>query len=293
MPGEISRRALAEVVARADLERELPDLYVEGAVETDLYRHLFMRSGDTDVRVYEISTVDVSAERLPPSEFSGGNRSRVVALASALNAAAIPARSRVACVIDSDLEEFVPELSANPFLLRTDGASIEWYCVSRSVLDKFLRVVCHLELTDAGAFRASLIELATRLTESRLASIRLGWRTARPALARSLVLAGAGRVALDIEDFVGRFLSRAGKTQDRSRFDEELRAVGTIDENAVPHACRGTDLLEVILWYVRKRRAKRVFQDELQLGRVLLGCLDADEFEGSPLMKSIRTRIRR
>lgn len=137
MENEI-RRTLDELVARYVLEPDLRDIYVEGKTDK-LFLEWFLRNrGIEDIAVYEIETVDISAERLFELQLKDNNRSRVITLALYLQDKFPKTTPHVICIADKDFDWLFDITYQCNLLFFTDYSCLEMYLFNETVLNKFL-----------------------------------------------------------------------------------------------------------------------------------------------------------
>ncbi|MBO1067620.1 MULTISPECIES: DUF4435 domain-containing protein [Nostocales] len=172
MENEI-RRTLDELVARYELEPDLRDIYVEGKTDK-LFLEWFLRnrgiediavyeietvdiSADKlfepqlkdnkwflinrsieDIAVYEIETVDISAERLFELQLKDNNRSRVITLALYLQDKFPETTPHVICIADKDFDWLFDITYQCDLLFFTDYSCLEMYLFNETVLNKVL-----------------------------------------------------------------------------------------------------------------------------------------------------------
>ena len=142
---ELPRRTIEELQARYDYEPTIRDIYVEGFFDVDVIRWFLDCIQPTDVEVYPIETVDIPNDL--PDGFSpkGGNRTRVIRLANALENT-VP-EGRVVCIVDSDFDLIATALGSSGLanrlrhLFRTDVTAMELYLFSTTSVAKLIRIV--------------------------------------------------------------------------------------------------------------------------------------------------------
>ena len=139
MENEI-RRTLDELVARYELEPDLRDIYVEGKTDK-LFLEWFLRNrGIQNIVVYEIETVDISAEKLFELQLKDNNRSRVITLALYLQDKFPETTPHVICIADKDFDWLFDITYQCDLLFFTDYSCLEMYLFNELQLDniKFL-----------------------------------------------------------------------------------------------------------------------------------------------------------
>ena len=89
------RRTIDELLTRYEFEPSLKDIYVEGIKDKTIIEEVLFQNGITDVSVFDISSIHIENKNI-----KGGNRARVIELASILSEKL--ENTNVVCVIDND-----------------------------------------------------------------------------------------------------------------------------------------------------------------------------------------------
>ncbi len=105
----LPRRTIDELVARYELEPELRDIYVEGHLDRSIIDWFLSRKNISDVKVYEIDTIEVPAELVEEKSVATGNKGRVIALCCELQDR-IRRTLSVMCVIDRDFDHILDNI---------------------------------------------------------------------------------------------------------------------------------------------------------------------------------------
>jgi hypothetical protein len=108
---------------------------------------------------------------------------------------------------------------------------------------------------------------------------------------RSLSLK-VGRVALDLSDYLKRYLNKNAAAESKSEFLKEYE----LREPQLLRDCRfqiqGHDYVALLSWYIHKHRGfSRIDQDTL--GRELFSCLELEDLVKEPLFQSLINRLGR
>ena len=162
---ELPRRTIEELQAIYDNEPLIRDIYVESFFDVDLVRWFLDCIRVKTVDVYAIETVDIPSDLPDGFDPAGGNRTRVIRLANALEESV--QEGRVICIIDSDFERIAavlhPTKTTPPLrlLMHTDVTAMEMYLFSITSIAKLVRLVARNHesdpaelLTDIGRVRS-------------------------------------------------------------------------------------------------------------------------------------------
>src|SRR5208283_3928419 len=103
--GKEERRTIEELIARYELEPELCDIYVEGALDASVIDSYLHRHSRSRYAIYEISSVHIDAGSVEACKLSVNNKGRVVYLAIRFEQALDIAM--VLCIVDSDCDKLL------------------------------------------------------------------------------------------------------------------------------------------------------------------------------------------
>lgn len=267
------RRTTSELAAMYSLEPGLKDVYVEGTVDTELMRWFFASHGKDDINVYAIDVIDIPDALLQTHGLkSGSNRSRVLALAAEL-AASVPHNTKVACIADRDVEEYLPSGVTSPFLSLTDYNSLDLYTFTVPTLQKFMSLVLAGFALSPSALIGECAPVLEEVYLMRLANQALSWGMEWVDFTKYVSVRGG--VAFAKENFVKAYLLKSRKWSRRLEFEEKVAELRAQLNPDIRRRIRGHDLVQLLHCVVRKLKPKRRFGDACTLQGAITGCLEA------------------
>jgi len=295
MENEI-RRTLDELVARYELEPDLRDIYVEGKTDK-LFLEWFLRNrGIQDIFVYEIETVDISAERLFELQLKDNNRSRVITLALYLQDKFPETTPHVICIADKDFDWLFDITYQCDLLFFTDYSCLEMYLFNKTVLNKVLLLSLRIsELTainilnqlskvleDLFLIRAAKESLNINITMLDNFGKCCNWNKAKTEF------------QFDLEKYIDKYLDKCAMRSKKSIFVdkiEELR-IKSKELEDTRYKIHGHDFTELLYLYIKDylRKELKSYNAEILAG-TLLGSVDAEELCKETMFQSLLIRL--
>jgi hypothetical protein len=286
---EETRRTVAELVTRYELEPSLREVYVEGSFDASFLSWFLHLGNATDVTVYAIGTVEIPPAILEKYGFTSGEKQRVIALAKEI-IAALGNIKQATFVVDSDLDIFFNVVIAETIVLVTDYPSLEVYLFQRELLQQWLTVTARLSSGTASQIIDSLSPPLTELFLARCAGSSLGWQMTWISLDAGVIKLKRG-YQFDIAQFIDRLLQANGRMRQRTRFLAEIEALRTRLRSDPRHAMYGRDLIELLTIALRRTSAQRwIHNDGAALGS-LAGAVRRESIEGETLFKAVLARV--
>ncbi|KAA6455970.1 hypothetical protein DYQ86_26150 [Acidobacteria bacterium AB60] len=261
------RRKLEEILARYDLEPELQDVYVEGSFDKEVLSRCFKKANHTDRIVYEIDSVEITAEALMRQGLTEGNKQRIIALSRALDN--LQREFRCRCLVDRDLDHWFGSLERNRALVWTEYCSIELYFLTHEALHDLLCVAAKARIEDLNEFVESLATCLIDLYTMRLADRDLKWLMDWLPTAKHLKASGSS-VLFDSEEYAKRLLMKNGRFSQFEIFIEARRRWRSRLTGDARNSARGHDLVEVLAWVVRAFGGIKEFASTLAIERMFL-----------------------
>lgn len=260
------RWSISELIARYELEPDLDDVFVEGALDCELLAHAFA-DPRTRRTFYEIDAVDVPVAVLATHGLSSGNKQRVLALSNEL--ARLPRDAKVLCLADRDLDHWFGELSTTARLRWTVFCSIENHFLTRDTVSDVLVTTGRTRLGDADQFWVSLSDCLRLLFALRLAdremALALQWVSLRKYLARD-----GDAVVFRAAKYVLALLNRNGQTSRQREFTAAYHAWLTRLDCDIRLASRGHDYTELLAWAVMAFGGQREFASTAAIERLFV-----------------------
>ena len=152
---------------------------------------------------------------------------------------------------DSDFDIVLQKTEACTLLLLTDYTCMEMYAFKPRTVGKYLR----LNLRTFPKHGAQVIDEISGSLEQlfvvRLVNFVLSLQLTAVNWEKSLRLLN-GRVELDLDDYLTRYLNKNGRTKDRNRVlaEYELRTMQLSPDPR--NQIHGHDFLELVSWYLRR-----------------------------------------
>jgi len=130
---------IEELIARAELEPSLIDVYVEGESDAAVFRAIFAELG-IDAAVFPVRTrLDIRRAEVDPYSSEYGNRTMLITAAMRADAALRPSNTSLTFVIDADWAQAVGPIQIPlPGLISSDLPSMEHYFLEDRSLRRFL-----------------------------------------------------------------------------------------------------------------------------------------------------------
>lgn len=264
---DIPRPSIAELIAKYELEPTLRDVYVEGAFDKALLEEVCRRTSLTDIRIYEIDGVDVSAEILTSHGLTIGNRQEVLALARELAKIEQPCKYR--CIVDRDFDHWLGLLETTPRLFFTEYCDVQAYFLSVDLCSRLILTIANCKHEDWSRCYESLVHFLGRIYAIRLANRRLQWDMKWIEIDRCIELV-SGCIVLRESEYVERLLQKNKRKKEQSTFVEEVRTVSSRLIGDPRLFVRGHDLVEILSWLVKKLKGVKSFGTPEAIERLLV-----------------------
>lgn len=137
-------RKVSEIIAIAQLEPSLKNIYVEGMDDWYLINDFLNHHKKTGIGLYTIDSVDFSELY---EKFSGddvkalesNNKKRVILLASTIESNTNGLTLPLICLIDRDWDFVTNDVKNGKYIVYTDYNSMELYLMNIETVDKYLR----------------------------------------------------------------------------------------------------------------------------------------------------------
>lgn len=285
-----TRRTIAELVARYQLEPSLRDVYVEGPFDASLLTWFLNAGGANNAAVYTISTVEISSLVLAKHSLTSGEKQRVVAFAREIMTA-LGDCPEVTCVIDADLDRVFKTIPTEAIVLVTDYPSLETYLFQQALLEQLLAVGARLPRVNVANTMNALAAALRELFLARCASFSLGWGLTWISLDAGLKK-GTGEFAFHASLFLDRLLERNGRRKEKSTFMAEIEGLRSRLGADPRHAIQGHDFIELLGILIRRSSRQRWLHRPDAIRGSLAASVRRETLESEELLKGVWARIR-
>lgn len=277
----LPRRQIEEIIALHDLERELVDIYVEGPLDEDVIRWA-LGPEHRNAQVYCVDTVHLE------SVHEGGNRGRLIALATALKDRV--ASFKVTCLCDRDFERWCPTIhpTIDSFIVLTDFANLEAYYFTEEVIAKFLQ----LAVRYPDPPRQLLNCLSKPLRDAfllRLAHAVLGWPLHWIPIERSCTFAKPCEISFDRDQHIIKLLQKNSKSRHLDEFKKKIQELESQLETDPRFWTHGHDFSELLCSFLRKLDYG-CYTNSDQVLRTLLASAERAAFQSFPMVQELIRR---
>ena len=287
-----TRRTLAELIARYQLEPLLRDVYVEGPFDASFLTWLLTTLGATNAVVYSISTVEVLSSVLAKHSLTSGEKQRVIAFAREI-IEGLEDCSSVTCVVDADLDRVFGTLPTEPIILITDYTSLEAYLFQQQLLEQWLSVTARLGRVNTAEVMGILSRSLRELFFARCANLYLGWRLTWISIDAGLRQAGKtkDRYVFDGAQFIDRLLQRNNRSKEKRVFLSAIDAFRSKVPADPRHVMHGHDFIDLLSLLVRRKSGQRwLHTPEAVLGS-LAGAVKRESIEQEETFKALFARV--
>jgi hypothetical protein len=285
------RRNIQELINRYRLEPAIRDVFVEGMSDVIVIKRFLRHQRLSDVRVYEIATVDIPPASLASSGLHEGNRGRVIFLAIAFEKS-LPCGSKAStCVADRDYDFVLSRVYTSPFLLLVDYCCIEMYAFDANSLDNLLESLAPgLGKTGEGLI-AELSPLLHPLFAIRATNIALAMNLRWLDSFEDSCILGGDRISFDENDFISRYLSKNARLKAKPDFVRKLSEVRSRMRGDPRLFVRAHDLANVLAWYLRQHSSKSspLFKKEI-IEKLLTASIDYGRLSEYPFFRELAAR---
>ncbi len=280
------RRSVGEVITRLELEPTVWDIYVEGPSDAALVDWVLRRSGRGQYKVFPIDDIELPSAS---SDEQPGARDRVIRLAELLAEHFGVRIAPVICLADRDLDV----LSGRPapdihVLLLTDHSSLDVHYFDPRVIDRFLTLFVRRRVAEPVAILSALRPVLEEVFLVRAADRHLGLRCGALSPDRCCEFGTAGLVVFNRDDYITRYLGRAGLLARRQEFEQAIEDFRGCTDETLVHA---HDFVEMLCATLRPFvNEKRVVIPEVAT-RALMTCLDEASLATTDCFRHILERI--
>ena len=143
------KRKFEEVIALAELEPELRNIYVEGVTDKIFINDYLENQQVENIKTYFIDQIDFSFiyTQMDPTQvqqLEENNKERVIYLANELEKIFGNTLSHTICIIDADMDYALNNVRTGSYIMYTDYNSMELYLWSFNTISRFLVIGHHV-----------------------------------------------------------------------------------------------------------------------------------------------------
>ena len=284
------RSTLDELIAEYSLHKDRKHVYVEGREDYTILKWCFDTTSDPAADIFDIDTVEITAEQLYESGLKEGKKSRVVFLARELNKALPEESVQVLCVVDADFDYILDRIQENRFLAYTDGTSMDLYAYSDSALEKLLRLGLRDFDSNPVEIINSLIDVLSDVFTTRAANEQLNLGLKWIAFQKRCRVEPDGSVNFNGVQFIRDYLSNGQAIERMNEFVECKCALSRRNQSSWQKRVHGHDFAVLLTRYIRCVRRTRLAQEVAKgeaIGRMLFVALERDKMMLFPLFRRI------
>jgi len=297
-----------EYVLRCEQAGEdLREILVEGQLDRDLILDALHRWGVADVVVRDAQFISTDRGSTP-GEGPSGVKAALVRLAEALHEAARKGRllATLRIVVDRDYDA-PPD--AGPYLLLTDGHSMESYAFGPEALDRFVRLILGRAPAPSGrggVARQNRLTVRGKEVYDRILPAAIGVGAARLVVLhlsppaglgeswdRYLATTPSGKLTISAVDLIEHYLTTAGRSSEVERAVADVSTREEEVEENPQQLVRGHDFVTLLLKLLRTPWGRKISKSlEVKSGTVLsrqlLVCVESSGLDDSDLFSSLR-----
>jgi hypothetical protein len=279
-----SRRTIAEWTTLLELEPSLRNIFVEGENDQRLLQAVFRARRCTNVSVRLIQEVQIPERLIRRTAFNSGNRARLLAFASAVEAQISRPIDNVRCVVDLDCDAILPTTYQGKLVCFTDSANMLAHFAEYEPIRHVTAAVYGHEL-DEGDFE-TIVDAALFLFSFRVVKYSLFPEASQIDHYRSLTLDG-GRLRFDRRDYIWRFAMANGlQNEMRSLFDRasDLRARLRLDARRYMNS---HDFLSLLYGALKRLHFVGAGATQTELDHVYQATITMDRLLATPLIEAL------
>lgn len=278
-----ARRKLEEIAFRYNIEPELRgDIYVEGPQDKAILEWYLEEINCNNVKVYDISTVDVPRTHIIQHGLDTGSaRGRVIGLATYLMENCHIA-DRVSFLIDKDYDGYIQPNPAHPDVVTiTDINSLGLICLNHDSLTKFTTLIAKRSRQETPRIAGSIISIARFLYAVRVAQLRRGENHNSVKFTKSCTLDPLGRVLFNRDDYIIRYVQGTRVAIGADDFKTEIANILEELQDDL-NSMNDHDLIVLLKWYQARSPGRTTLISPEAVADTLKMSLTVDHFNAVP-----------
>jgi len=284
-------RKIEELIVRYELEPKIRDVYVEGSSDKSLIDWFLKEMGIDGVVVYEISTVEIDAEKVAEHGEENNNRGRVITLAYEMESMFGNEALQITCIADNDFDLILNKKYDCGLILFTDYSCLEMYLFKENCMDKYFKLCLQGFSVNVNEIMDCLSKVLQEVFLIRLANKVLGLNMTWITFDRCCSVSDKG-IILDVDDYITRYLNSNGWPVKKKEFFAVIEDWRPRLRNDCRCQMNGHDFMELLAWFISKHGIDRRLYDTEVVCRSLYGCIEIEDLKSEMLFKNLVSRVR-
>lgn len=284
----VQKNVLSTLVTRYKLHPEFLDIYVEGKFDKEFLEYVIERANlQHDVKVYEISTVDVPnelIETLNKNNFENwlkfkSNKHRIIALSCELSEKL--SKGNVFGLIDADCDRVLKNIFEIRHLKYTFPTCMEAYFLSSKMLKSFITFQCKLSeekvqdfLKIANLILPVIFTMRAVNEQQKLNSAVISYTTATNK---------KGELSsFNKNKYIESYISTYKLQQKKEIIENSFANIFNSLELDVSDKCNGHDFVDLLFAYIKEEGSMKFQGQEINVlehgNRLLTSTVNASDF---------------
>jgi hypothetical protein len=282
------RRKVEELFARLQYEPTEFDVVVEGHADKAVVDWYLKQIGVDWVAVYPASEFSIDTGDLP-----GGERTRVLSLAQAVDGEFPNGAAPILFVIDKDLDLILDISIANQYVTSFDGPSLEILFNNEKLIERFLNLYLQQPVASGKELLAAIEPVGRFLYLLRAADQHLHLNCGAMSFENTCTTNSSVLLACDREEHLRRYLMRSGKLSQLETLKEVLSSLDSRAQELGGWLVHGHDFVELLCFILRPYiNDKRLIVPDV-CHRALTACLDLQQLDADGVFQAITRGIER
>ena len=285
------RIPLADLVTEYMLHVNRKHLFVEGREDCAVLEWYLEPVSSISVSVFEIDTVEITADELHRHNLTEGKKNRVLVLARELDKALPEGSAQVLCIVDADFDYILNRIERNRFLAYTDGTSLEMYAFSEAALKRVLRLGFRDSTSDPKEILDTLYGILQDVFVTRAVNEALQLGLTWLPFVRRCKIQDDGKIAFDLDKFVRDYLLKNNAHAQTEEFSICRMNLLNSQLGSRWRWVRGHDYAKLLTRYfnaISKTAEARALARSGSVMRMAFVALDRDEMNAAPLFRKIQ-----
>jgi hypothetical protein len=287
---EPEQRTIDELLTRYEFEPTIQDVFVEGDADKCLIQWFLDEKGKSNVAVYVIDSVEVSAAVVEQFNLEINNRGRLITLAYMLEQGLGNPASKLLCVADKDFDTILKEEHQCGLLVFTDYSCMEMYAFNPPTIGKLIKLLARRSDASVEQLMAQFANVLQELFLIRLTNRILHLNLTAVAWERCCSIVDT-TIVLDVKEYIRRYLNSNALLGELERFLSVLEEYRTKLDDDPRYQIQGHDLTDLLAWYIRHGCRVREIGNPKIVERALFTCIDMSLLEREKMFGMLLDRF--